>query len=212
LHRYGAEALLHHTFSNHFVNIGGLKFINEAREALGNSCKAKDEYSSFISIIQQVEDALHQIQELQLEHISPESIQEYKANAVNTQQVVDNFRQRIVKRFDGSLAANPVQFEKKLRTAFSKMEWTSIKSLLEEFKSSLNLQIGIQNMLALTMILYAGISYMCLIIISFEGMLSVAVSQEYVRHGSTSPSPRPRCIAVRLVCFTNILSRLVVKV
>jgi hypothetical protein len=156
--------------------IGGLKFINEAREALGNSCKAKDEYSSFISIIQQVEDALHQIQELQLEHISPESIQEYKANAVNTQQVVDNFRQRIVKRFDGSLAANPVQFEKKLRTAFSKMEWTSIKSLLEEFKSSLNLQIGIQNMLALTMILN-------------------------VRHGSTSPSPRPRCIAVRLYIY-----------
>lgn len=88
---------------------------------------------------------LRQCQELQLEDVSQESIQGYKTIAVNTRQVVDSFTQGLMEKFGDSLAAdsNPVQFKEKLETAFSKMGWTYIKSLLGEFKSSLNLQISI---------------------------------------------------------------------
>ena len=214
--RYGAEALLHYMFLI-TVNIGGLKFIGQVGEALGNSCKAKDEYTSFMSTIQSTQYILHWIQRLQLKDISQESIQEYKKIALNIQEAVDSFKQKLMEKFGDSLAAdsNSVQFTKKLKIALSKMGWTYIKSLVEEFQSSMTFQITILNTLNSHMTMYVGISYMCLIIISFEGVLNVFVSQGNARE-SELPSPQrsagPRCLAVRWVCFTNILSRLAVKV
>ena len=214
--RYGAEALLHYMFLI-TVNIGGLKFIGQVGEALGNSCKAKNEYTSFMSTIQSTQYILHRIQRLQLKDISQESIQEYKGIALNIQQAVDSFKQKLMEKFGDSPAAdsNSVQFTKKLKIALSKMGWTYIKSLVEEFQSRMTFQLIILNTFKLDMITYAGISYMCLIIISFEGVLNVFVSQGNVRE-SELPSPQrsagPRCLAVRWVCFTNILSRLAVKV
>lgn len=213
------------------VNIGGLKFIGQVGEALGNSCKAKDEYNSFMSTIQSTQYILRDIQGLQLKDISQESIQEYKEIALNIQKAVNSFKQKLMEKFGDSLAAdsNSVQFTKKLKIALSKMEWTYIKSLVEEFQSKMNIQLQILstqllflntqlqilNAPKIDMIMYAGILHMCLIIISFEGVLNVSVSQGNARE-SELPSPQrsagPKCLAVRWVCFTNILSRLALKV
>ena len=141
------------------VNIGGLKFIGQVGEALGNSCKAKNEYTSFMSTIQSTQYILHRIQRLQLKDISQESIQEYKGIALNIQQAVDSFKQKLMEKFGDSLAAdsNSVQFTKKLKIALSKMGWTYIKSLVEEFQSRMTFQLIILNTFKLDMITYAGI-------------------------------------------------------